>query len=140
MTNKQKQSDEMRAVLTKHGMWKVFSGPHTKPSTMTEDQWAEQKKKKCGLLTDYGREELKENALSAIQLCLASHVLREVFDKTTTVDLWTRLEELYMMKSLANKIRLKERLYLSLKKSAPQAQKKPEAHLVELRRGVGVAH
>ena len=35
----------------------------------------------------------------------------EVLDKATAVDLWTRLEELYMTKSLANKIRLKETLY-----------------------------
>jgi len=34
-----------------------------------------------------------------------------VLDSTTAVDLWARLEELYMTKSLANKIRLKERLY-----------------------------
>jgi len=34
-----------------------------------------------------------------------------VLDKTTAADLWTRLEELYMTKSLAYKIRLKERLY-----------------------------
>ena len=49
--------------------------------------------------------------VSAIQLWLAPHVLREVLDKVTAIDLWTRLEELYMTKSLANKIRLKERLY-----------------------------
>jgi len=34
-----------------------------------------------------------------------------VLDKTTAVDLWAWLEKLYMTKSLANKIRLKERLY-----------------------------
>jgi len=50
-------------------------------------------------------------AVSAIQLCLALHVLREVLDKATVVDLWTRMGELYLTKSLANKIHLKERLY-----------------------------
>ena len=34
-----------------------------------------------------------------------------MLDKTTAVDLWVQLEELYMTKNLANKIRLKERLY-----------------------------
>ena len=101
----------MRVVLIQHGLWKVLSGPHMKPSTMTEEQWAEQKKKKRGSLTDYESEELEERAPSAIQLCLAPHVLRELLDKTTAVGLWVRLEELYMSKSLANKIRLKERLY-----------------------------
>ena len=56
-------------------------------------------------------EELELKAISAIQLCQAPHVLREVLDKATAVDLWTRLEELYMTKSLANKIHLKEMLY-----------------------------
>ena len=59
-----------------------------KPSTMTEEQWVEQKKKKkCGSLTNDEWKELEEKALSAIQLCLAPHVLREVLDKTTTVGL-----------------------------------------------------
>jgi len=102
---------QMRTVLIQHGLWKVLSGPHMKPSTMTEEQWAVQKKKKRVSLTDYEWEELEEKALSAIQLCLASHVLREVLDKTTVVYLWARLEELCMTKSLANKIRLKEMLY-----------------------------
>jgi len=30
---------QMRAALIQHGLWKVLSGPHTKPSTMTEEQW-----------------------------------------------------------------------------------------------------
>ena len=68
-------------------------------------------KKRPGSLTEDEWEELELKAVSAIQLYLAPHVLRKVFDKTTAVDLWVRLEELHMSKSLANKIRLKERLY-----------------------------
>ena len=78
---------------------------------VTGEQWVEQQKKKCGSLMDDKWEELELKALSTIQLCLAPHVLREVLDKATAVDLWIRLEELYMIKSLANKICLKERLY-----------------------------
>ena len=62
-------------------------------------------------MTDEEWEELKLKALSAIQLCLTPHVLREALDKITAVGLWVWLEELYMTKSLANKIRLNERLY-----------------------------
>ena len=53
-----------------------------------------------------GREwgELEEKALSAIQLYLAPHVLREVLHKTIIVGLWVRLEDLYMTKSLANRL------------------------------------
>ena len=67
-------------------------------------------------------------AVSGIQLCLTPHVLREVLDKATAVDLWTRLEELYMTKSLANKIRVKERLYTFRMVESTPVQK----HLSEL--------
>lgn len=90
---------------------KVLLGPYTKPSTMTDEQWAEQQKKKRGSLTGDEWEELELKALSAIQLCLPPHVLREVIDKTTAAGLWVWLEKIYMTKSLVNKIRLKERLY-----------------------------
>jgi len=33
---------QMRAVLIQHGLLKVLLGPHMKPSTMTDEQWAEQ--------------------------------------------------------------------------------------------------
>ena len=54
---------------------------------------------------------IEEKALLGIQLYLAPQVLREVLNKTTAVDLWAQLDELYMTKSLANKIRLKASLY-----------------------------
>ena len=87
---------QMMAVLTQNGLKKALSGKTKKPTTMTDEQW----------------EELDEKALSIIQLCMVTHVLHEVLDKTTTVDLWLRLEALYMTKSPPNKTRLKERLYL----------------------------
>ena len=78
---------QMRAVLIQHGLWKVLKGPHVKPEKMTDEQWAAELKKRRGLLTEDDWEELKLKAVSAIQLCLALHVLREVLDKTTVVDL-----------------------------------------------------
>uniref|UniRef100_A0A7C9EBU4 Uncharacterized protein n=1 Tax=Opuntia streptacantha TaxID=393608 RepID=A0A7C9EBU4_OPUST len=86
---------QMMAVLTQNGLKKALGGKSKKPESMTDEQW----------------EELDEKALSTIQLCLAPPVLREVLDKTTTAEIWLALESLYMTKSLANKIRLKERLY-----------------------------
>jgi len=62
-------------------------------------------------MTDEQREDLDKKALSTIQLCLVPHVLHEILDKTTTVELWLTLEALYMTTSLANKIHLKERLH-----------------------------
>ena len=86
---------QMRAVLTQSGLKKALDGIENKPASMTNEQW----------------EELDEKALSSIQLSLSKEVLCEVANETTTAELWLKLESLYMTKSLANKIRLKERLY-----------------------------
>jgi len=101
---------QMRAVLIQHRLWKVLQGLHVKPEKVTNEQWATDQKKRRGSLTDEEWEELELKAVSAIQLCLTPHVLREMLDKANVVDLWARLKELYMTKSLANKIRLKEML------------------------------
>jgi len=85
----------MLAVLARNGLKKALRGKPKMPASMTDKQW----------------EDLNETTLSTIQLCLASHVLCEVLDKSTTASLWLALEGLYMTKSLANKIRLKECLY-----------------------------
>ena len=61
----------MIAILTKIGLKKALGGKAKKPATMTNEHW----------------EALDEKALSTIQLCLATHVLCEVLDKTTTADL-----------------------------------------------------
>jgi hypothetical protein len=50
---------------------------------------------------------LDEKALSALQLSLSPDVLREVTNAKSVTELWKKLEELYMTKSLANKPRLK---------------------------------
>ncbi|PHT55765.1 hypothetical protein CQW23_04251 [Capsicum baccatum] len=86
---------QMLAVLTQNGLKKVLSGKSAKPATTTEEQW----------------EEMDEKALSIIQLCLSREVLREVINEKTAAGIWSKLESLYMTKSLANKLRLKERLF-----------------------------
>ncbi|KAM3302582.1 hypothetical protein P3S67_017084 [Capsicum chacoense] len=86
---------QMLAVLTQNGLKKVLSGKSAKPATTTEEQW----------------EEMDEKALSTIQLCLSCEVLREVINEKTAAGIWSKLESLYMTKSLANKLRLKERLF-----------------------------
>ncbi|GJX64779.1 retrovirus-related pol polyprotein from transposon TNT 1-94 [Tanacetum coccineum] len=55
--------------------------------------------------------ELNKKAYSAVILCLGNNVLREVIGETTTVGVWSKLETLYMTKSLANKLYLKKKLY-----------------------------
>jgi len=50
-------------------------------------------------------------AASTIQLCLADDVMYNMMDEETVTGLWSRLETLYMMKSLSNKLYLKKQLY-----------------------------
>lgn len=88
---------QMKAVLTQNGLKRALDGKSKKPESMTEEQW----------------QELDEKALSAIQLCLAKEVLREVIHEESAAALWLKLESLYMTKSLANKLRLKKSIYYS---------------------------
>jgi hypothetical protein len=83
---------QMKAVLTQLGVCKALKA---RPNDMTDDKW----------------EDLDEKTLSALQLSLSTDVLREVMNEKSAAALWKKLEELYMTKSLANKLRLKERLY-----------------------------
>ncbi|GJY12245.1 retrotransposon protein, putative, ty1-copia subclass [Tanacetum coccineum] len=55
--------------------------------------------------------ELNKKAHSAVILCLGNKVLREVTRETTATRVWSKLETLYMTKSLANKLYLKKKLY-----------------------------
>ena len=82
----------MLAVLTQNGLKKAVDGESRRPKSMMDEE----------------RLELNEKTLSTIQLCLMPHVLRELLDQTTTVEMWLALESIYMTKSLANKIRLKK--------------------------------
>ncbi|GJX38090.1 retrovirus-related pol polyprotein from transposon TNT 1-94 [Tanacetum coccineum] len=55
--------------------------------------------------------ELNKKAHSAMILCLGNKVFREVIGETTAAGVWSKLETLYMTKSLANKLYLKNKLY-----------------------------
>nr|GEW22326.1 retrovirus-related Pol polyprotein from transposon TNT 1-94 [Tanacetum cinerariifolium] len=55
--------------------------------------------------------DLNKKAHSTVILCLGNTVLREVTRETTTAEVWSKLETLYMTKSLANKLYLKKKLY-----------------------------
>ena len=50
-------------------------------------------------------------AARTIQLYLADEVMYNVMDEETTMRLWSRLETLYITKSLSNKLYLKKQLY-----------------------------
>ncbi|GJU02589.1 zinc finger, CCHC-type containing protein [Tanacetum coccineum] len=55
--------------------------------------------------------ELNKKAHSAVILCLGNKVLREVIGETTVAGVWSKLETLYMTKSLANKFIIRNTLW-----------------------------
>nr|GEZ86423.1 retrovirus-related Pol polyprotein from transposon TNT 1-94 [Tanacetum cinerariifolium] len=55
--------------------------------------------------------ELNKKTHSAVILSLGNKVLREVTGETTAAGVWSKLKNLYMTKSLANKLYLKKKLY-----------------------------
>jgi hypothetical protein len=55
--------------------------------------------------------EIETKAHSAILLSLGDEVLREVSSEEKALGLWEKLSEIYMKKSLANKLYLKKKLY-----------------------------
>ncbi|GJY97376.1 retrotransposon protein, putative, ty1-copia subclass [Tanacetum coccineum] len=57
------------------------------------------------------KDELNKKAHSAMILCLGKKVLRQVTGETTAAGVWTKIETLYMRKSLANKLCLNKMLY-----------------------------
>ena len=76
-------------------MAKALLGKSKQPYTMIDDEWSD----------------LDERALSGIRLCLVDDVLFNIVSEKTAAGLWTKLEKLYMKKSLTNRILLKRQLY-----------------------------
>src|SRR3954468_12340257 len=61
-----------------------------------------------------GEDEWKEidvKAKATIILCLSDEILYNVMNEDTAAELWSRLESLYMMKSLSNKLYMKKQPY-----------------------------
>ena len=75
-------------LLVQQGMVKALLGKEKQPTTITDDDW----------------DEMDARALSAIHLCLVDDVLFNIVTEKTTISLWSKLESLYMTKSLTNKI------------------------------------
>ena len=58
------------------------------------------------------KQEILENVNSLLILNLTNNVLRQVDEEDTALKVWNKLDSLYMVKSLSNKIYLKEQLFL----------------------------
>jgi hypothetical protein len=85
----------MHNLLVKQGVVKALLGKTKKPATISYEEW----------------EEIDARAPSVIRVCLADDVLFNIVTKKTTTGLWTKLESLYMTKSLTNRIFLKRQLH-----------------------------
>jgi hypothetical protein len=82
-------------LLVQQGMVKALLVKTKQPATITNEDW----------------DEINARAVSVIHLCLVDDVLFNIVSEKTVDGLWTKLERLYMKKSLMNKIFLKRQLY-----------------------------
>ena len=62
-------------------------------------------------ISDEDWEDMDLKAASTIQLYVTDEVICNVTDEKTATGLWSRLETLYMMESLSNKLYFKKQLY-----------------------------
>ena len=69
------------------------------------------KEKKLEKMIDEERKEIGMKAVSTICLCLAPEVKYNVLNETSVVDLQKKLENMYMSKSLTNRLFSKKELY-----------------------------
>ncbi|WVZ01479.1 hypothetical protein V8G54_027548 [Vigna mungo] len=86
---------KMEAILIQQGCDEALKGESRMSGTMTQEE-----KKKMG-----------DKARSAIILCLGDKVLREVAKEKTAAEIWAKLESLYMTRSLAHRLCLKQQLF-----------------------------
>ncbi|CAJ2646442.1 unnamed protein product [Trifolium pratense] len=86
---------KVRAILTQQKCSEALLGIANMPNTFSAAE----------------KNEMNDKALSAIILCPADNVLREVAKERTAAGMWSKLDALYMTKSLAHKQCLKERLF-----------------------------
>ncbi|KAG6394709.1 hypothetical protein SASPL_145299 [Salvia splendens] len=86
----------MRSLLKQQRLWGLLTAKgKAKKADEKDDEWVT----------------LDEKAHSTIMLCLSDDVIIEVVDREIVAALWTKLESLYMMKSLTNKLLLKQPLF-----------------------------
>jgi len=85
----------MEAVVIHQRAEKALKGEGALPVTMSQAE----------------KTEMVDKARSAIVLCLRDKVLRDIEKEPTTTSIWSKLESLYITKSLAHRQFLKQQLY-----------------------------
>ena len=86
---------KMQAVLIQQKCEKALKGESALPVTMSQAE----------------NTEMVDKAKSAIVLCLRDKVLRDVAKEPIAASMWSKLDSLYMTKSLAHRQFLKQQLY-----------------------------
>ena len=82
-------------MLIQQGLHKALGGKSKKPESMKLEDW----------------EEMDEKAASEIRLHLTDDVVNNIIDEESVCGIRTKLENLYMSKTLTNKLYLKKQLY-----------------------------
>ncbi|XP_065874841.1 uncharacterized protein [Euphorbia lathyris] len=90
-----KELGRMKAILVQMKVAKALKGEKEFLATMTKEE----------------KEDLLELAYSTIVLYLGNKVLREVSKETSAAGVWLKLEQLYMTKTLTNRVYLKGKLF-----------------------------
>lgn len=86
---------KMKAMLVKEGLDIALDGEEKLPTDMKDDE----------------KKNLLKKAYSSLILGLGDRVLREVSKETTAASVWEKLEELYVSKTVPDRIYLKQRLF-----------------------------
>ena len=95
----------MKAVMMQQGLWEILQDG--KKVTAGEGDAADGADEKV----DPKAQKLQQRAYSTLILSLSDRVLREVSKEETAAAIWKKLESIYMTKSLANHLHLKQRLF-----------------------------
>ncbi|XP_024016363.1 glutathione S-transferase T3-like [Eutrema salsugineum] len=83
----------VKDLLTQQGMKKELL--EKKPDKIEKDDW----------------DDMQDQTVSTIRLCLSDDITNQVMNITTCKEMWDKLEKMYMSKSLSSKLYLKQKLY-----------------------------
>ncbi|KAL1558169.1 hypothetical protein AAHA92_08666 [Salvia divinorum] len=88
---------KMKAILMQQGLWDILNAGNASDEELD-------------VIEEARRRDMQYKAYSTLILNLTDRVLREVSKEETATGVWAKLESLYMTKSLANRLHLKQKL------------------------------
>ncbi|KAL1535775.1 Retrovirus-related Pol polyprotein from transposon TNT 1-94 [Salvia divinorum] len=88
---------KMKAILMQQGLWDILNAGNASDEELD-------------VIEEARRRDMQYKAYSTLILNLTDRVLREVSKEETAAGVWAKLESLYMTKSLANRLHLKQKL------------------------------